>query len=123
MDGKFQRRYEAALNLGMSEDDALYYANLSLIKEGPYAMLSESLAEVPALKAENATLKARVDELEALNAELALALRGLLSLRSVNVLEEATREYPHGKEDVIDEVGAFDFARNALTKHKGENDG
>lgn len=60
----FQRRYDACLNLGMSEQDALYYANLSLMTENRHVISSETLAEVAALKAENEVLKARVAELK-----------------------------------------------------------
>lgn len=47
------------------------------------------------------------------------ALDALLKERSVNTLEEAAREYPHGKEDVIDVLKVFDDAREAIAKARG----
>ena len=45
---------------------------------------------------------------------LIVALKGLLALRSVQTLEEAAREYPHGKKDVADEIAAFNAAHKAV---------
>lgn len=52
----------------------------------------------------------------AVNSHAALvdALRGLLNERSVRIMEEAAREYPHGKEDVAGVLAAFDAARAAI---------
>jgi hypothetical protein len=44
------------------------------------------------------------------------ALESLLKVRSIQTLEEAAREYPHGKEDVADVLIAFDAARAVLAK-------
>ena len=51
--------------------------------------------------------------------EMLEALKLLLKLRSYQTLEEAAREYPHGKEDVADEIAAFDAIRAAIAKAEG----
>lgn len=50
---------------------------------------------------------------------LLAALEGLLAENSVATLEEAAREYPHGKEDVASVLEVFDNARTAIAKAKG----
>ncbi len=54
------------------------------------------------------------DASEAHATEMAAAINALLKERTVNILEEAAREYPHGKEDVAEVLGVFDNVRTAL---------
>lgn len=73
---------------------------------GTIAMFPDNMSQTQA----NARLMARSPAL--LN-----ALGGLLALRSIQTLEEAAREYPHGKEDVADEIAAFNTAHAAIDEH------
>ena len=56
------------------------------------------------------------DRLKVVVEKLVIAATALLMERSVNTLEEAAREYPHGKEDVAEVLAVFDNLRAALDK-------